>query len=60
MICKALRVSLFKREKNLYIRIKLNLDETHSFFSQIQEFYVETLAKKMAKNSIAFSRNVER
>ena len=59
MICKALRVSLFKREKNLYIRIKLNLDETHSFFSQIQEFYGETLAKKMAKNSIAFLRNVE-
>ena len=43
----------------MYIRIKLNLDETHSFFSQIQEFYGETLAKKMAKNSIAFSRNVE-
>ena len=32
MISKTIRVILFKREKNPYKNIKLNVDETHSFF----------------------------
>ena len=32
MICKPVRMSLYKREKNLKISIKLNFDENQSFY----------------------------
>ena len=55
MICKTIGVSLFKREKNLYINIKLNFHKTLCLGALIPSFYkyknfIGKFGQKMAQN----------
>ena len=51
MICNTIRVSLFKREKNPYINIKLNLDDSFLLFMNTR-ILLGNLAKKWKKTQL--------